>query len=67
MQPMSAAIDNVYAGLGEAGADGAEELLGDERVSAAANYEHRARERTDGGCILRSVVPDVDVAGDDVR
>ena len=44
---MSAAIDNLYAGLGEAGADGAEELLGDECVSAAANYENRARERTD--------------------
>ena len=42
MQPMSAAIDDLYAGLGEAGADGAEELPRDECVSAAANYENRA-------------------------
>ena len=63
---MTALVDDFHFGLDEARADGIDELLGDETVSAAADDENRAAECTRGGCVAHSVVPDVDVAGGDV-
>ena len=67
MHPMSGAIDDLGAGLRESRGDGVNELFGHECVCATAYDEHRAGVVTDGGCILDPVVPDIGVAGDDVR
>src|SRR5271167_4950975 len=60
---MAALVDDLRLGVSEAGTDGADELLGHERIGAAADDEHRTVECAVSGRVAHPTVPDIDVVG----
>src|SRR6185437_9059916 len=67
VQPMSTSFNNGLTGMGKPRGDRLHQLFSDECINAAANHQHRAAVRTDCGRVVDSVVPDVDISGNDAR